>query len=102
MRRAGMLRKAVLAGAFSLAIASPVLADTFVNGHFRRDGTYVQPYWRSNPDSIPQNNFSYPGNLNPYTEKLAPGGSSRWGGLNGSPQRTPGYAPYGSRLFNIK
>ena len=68
----------------------------------RPDGSYVQPHWRSSPDGIPQNNFSYPGNLNPYTGKVAPNSSSRWDGLNGHPQHVPGYTPYGSRLFNIK
>lgn len=81
MQRTGMLRKAVLAGALSLTIASPVLADIFVHGYMRGDGTYVQPHWRSDPDGIPYNNFSYPGNLNPYTGKIAPGSPSRyqWG-----------------------
>src|SRR2546430_17101780 len=102
MQRIGMLRKVVLAGALSLTIVSPALADVFVHGHFRQDGTYVQPHWRSNPDGIPQNNFGYPGNLNPYTGKVAPDSSPRWDGLNGYPQRAPRYAPYGSRLFNLK
>ena len=78
MQRTGMLRKVVLAGALSLTIASPALADTFVHGYLRQDGTYVQPYWRSDPDGIPQNNFSYPGNLNPYTGKIAPGDPFRY------------------------
>lgn len=73
MQRTGLLRKAVLAGALSLTIASPVLADVFVHGYVRWDGTYVQPYWRSDPDRIPYNNFSYPGNVNSYTGKIAPG-----------------------------
>jgi len=102
MQRIGMLCKAVLAGALSLTVASPVLADTFVHGHFRRDGTYVQPYWRSNPDGIPYNNFSYPGNLNPYTGKVAPGNPHQWDGFGGYSRRSPGHTPYGSRFFNIK
>ena len=102
MQKTSMLRRAALAGVLSLTIASPVLADVFVHGHLRRDGSYVQPHWRSSPDGIPQNNFSYPGNLNPYTGKVAPNSSSRWDGLNGHPQHVPGYTPYGSRLFNIK
>ena len=52
---------------------SAVYADVWVNGYTRKNGTYVQGYWRSSPDSDPTNNFSYPGNVNPYTGKVAPG-----------------------------
>jgi hypothetical protein len=38
-----------------------------VKGYFRKDGTYVQPHYRSNPDGSPYNNYSFPGNTNPYT-----------------------------------
>jgi len=32
-----------------------------VRGYYRGDRTYVQPHFRSNPDGIPYNNFSYRG-----------------------------------------
>ena len=68
MQKTGMLRKAVLAGILSLTVVSPALADTFVNGHFRRDGTYVEPHYRSStPDGNFRNNWSTYGNSNPYT-----------------------------------
>lgn len=38
-----------------------------VNGYYRNNGTYVQPYTRSAPDSSVTNNYSYQGNTNPYT-----------------------------------
>ena len=44
-----------------------------VKGYFRKDGTYVQPHYRSNPDGNPYNNWSFPGNINPFTGKVAPG-----------------------------
>ena len=44
-------------------------ADQYVNGHFRSNGTYVSPYYRSTPDSNPWNNYSTKGNINPYTGK---------------------------------
>ncbi len=44
-----------------------------VKGYFRKDGTYVQSYYRSNPDGNPYNNWSFPGNVNPYTGKVATG-----------------------------
>ena len=56
-----------------LSIAGVAFADTYVNGYYRRDGTYVQPHWRSAPDGNPYNNFSFPGNTNPYTGQVAPG-----------------------------
>lgn len=44
-----------------------------VNGYYRSNGTYVQPHYRSSPDSSPYNNYSYPGNTNPYTGVTAGG-----------------------------
>ena len=41
-----------------------------VNGYYRHDGTYVQPHMRTAPDAIKTNNFSYQGNINPYTGKV--------------------------------
>lgn len=34
-------------------------ADVYVNGYYKKDGTYVQPHTRSNPDGNPYNNYSY-------------------------------------------
>ena len=36
---------------------STVFADQNVNGYIRRDGTYVAPYTRSNPDQYRYNNY---------------------------------------------
>ena len=52
--------------AFSF-FANTVLADVHVDGYYRKDGTYVQPHYRSNPDGNPNNNWSTQGNINPYT-----------------------------------
>lgn len=41
-----------------------------VKGYLRKDGTYVQPHVRSNPDGNPFNNWSTKGNVNPYTGEL--------------------------------
>lgn len=38
-----------------------------VRGHFRKDGTYVQPHYRTAPDGRFYNNWSTKGNFNPYT-----------------------------------
>lgn len=53
----------------------PSSGDVWVNGYYRSSGTYVQGYYRSSPDSNPYNNYSFPGNYNPYTGKYA-GGSA--------------------------
>lgn len=49
------------------ATSSFANAQTHVNGHFRRDGTYVQPHQRTSPDNNIYNNWSTQGNTNPYT-----------------------------------
>ena len=45
----------------------------WVKGYYRDNGTYVQGYYKTAPDGNPYNNFSYPGNYNPYTGKTATG-----------------------------
>jgi hypothetical protein len=40
-----------------------------VKGYYRKDGTYVAPHQRTNPDSSTSNNWSTKGNVNPYTGK---------------------------------
>ncbi|GAB4041788.1 hypothetical protein [Spirosoma gilvum] len=50
-----------------------VEAQVYVRGYTRANGTYVQPHMRSSPDGNPYNNWSYPGNTNPYTGKVATG-----------------------------
>lgn len=37
------------------------------SGYERSNGTYVQPYERSAPNSTRQDNYSTQGNVNPYT-----------------------------------
>lgn len=41
--------------------------DVHVKGYVRKDGTYVQPHYRTAPDSTISNNYSTKGNVNPYT-----------------------------------
>ena len=58
---------------FMLLICLPATAfaqdSNSVNGYFRKDGTYVQPHHRTNPDNNVNNNWSTQGNVNPYTGK---------------------------------
>ena len=39
----------------------------YVKGYFKKNGTYVQGYNRSNPNQTVTDNYSYQNNLNPYT-----------------------------------
>ena len=43
------------------------MADTYVDGYFKADGTYVMPYVRSDSNSTNWDNYSTQGNSNPYT-----------------------------------
>lgn len=43
------------------------LADVSVKGYYRKDGTFVKPHYRSEPNSIQSDNWSTKGNINPYT-----------------------------------
>lgn len=63
---------------FTIVFAIPYASyarggSVHINGYFRSNGTYVQPHYRSAPDGNPYNNWSFPGNTNPYTGKVAGG-----------------------------
>jgi len=73
MKNKRIIISAILIFIIFLLFLSFVYADVWVNGYYKKNGTYVQGHWRSSPDSDPTNNFSYPGNVNPYTGKVAPG-----------------------------
>lgn len=67
--------KKVLAGALlslllGLAIFSYAEARSVgVRGHFRSNGSYVQPHYRTSPNRSRFDNWSTKGNFNPYTGK---------------------------------
>jgi len=61
-----------LAAALTLAliVLAPLAAwagETYVDGYYRKDGTYIAPHWRSTPDSSYNNNWSTWPNINPHT-----------------------------------
>jgi len=56
-----------------LSCSELIMGQVSVRGYTRKDGTNVRPHVRSNPDGDPLNNWSYPGNTNPYTGKTATG-----------------------------
>ena len=61
------MKKLIVSAIFVVLSLSPVFADTWVNGYYKSNGTYVQGHYRSSPDSYRNNNWSTSGNTNPYT-----------------------------------
>jgi len=61
----------ILLGAALAMIAGTAHAQgtTTVRGHIRRDGTYVPPHVRTNPNNTRLDNYSTAPNYNPYTGK---------------------------------
>jgi len=55
--------KALIAGAVLLLPLAIEAAQ--VRGYIRKDGTYVAPHQRSNPENNPYNKLQFPGNYNP-------------------------------------
>jgi hypothetical protein len=45
-------------------------SDVHVNGYTKKNGTVVQPYYRSHENRTQRDNFSTKGNVNPYTGKV--------------------------------
>ncbi len=44
-------------------------SDVYVNGYLKKNGTYVQPHFKTAPNSSMFDNYSTKGNYNPYTGK---------------------------------
>ena len=73
MKKLPLLVVALIFGWLSVA-----QAQVWVDPYTGRDGTQVQGHYRSNPDGNPYNNYSYPGNVTPYTGKQATGDPNRY------------------------
>ncbi len=52
-----------------LVISSSGFAAQNVRGHTTKDGKYVEPHYRSDPNGNKYDNWSTKGNTNPYTGK---------------------------------
>jgi hypothetical protein len=52
-----------------IAVNSTKAYSYRVGGYYRSSGTYVQPHYKTSPDSTRWNNYSTRGNYNPYTGK---------------------------------
>jgi hypothetical protein len=42
-------------------------ADTYTQGYYKKDGTYVAPHYSTAPNETKNDNYSTRGNVNPYT-----------------------------------
>lgn len=43
--------------ASTAVLSNSALADTYVNGYYRGNGTYVNPHFRSAPNSVQSDNY---------------------------------------------
>lgn len=59
------MKKAMVIALSWVAIAAS--AQVQVDGHIRRDGTYVAPSYRTAPNNTLTDNYSSKPNVNPYT-----------------------------------
>lgn len=55
--------------AFLVSFFGVVKADVSIEGYHRKDGTYVPPHHRSDPNSTILDNWSVKPNINPHTRK---------------------------------
>lgn len=63
--------KTIAVALMAAAAMGPTFAQktTRVDGHFKKDGTYVAPHTRTTPNSTTLDNYSTKGNTNPLTGK---------------------------------
>lgn len=59
--------RTILTTALLMTAFSAFAKDVEVNGYVKRDGTYVQPYTRSEANDTKADNWTTKGNTNPYT-----------------------------------
>jgi len=69
--------KLTIAAIVAIALAGPASAQFgnshAVEGHYRSDGTYVAPHYRTNPNNSTYDNYNSPGNYNPNTGRTTGG-----------------------------
>ncbi len=59
----------VLAAVLALPGMAQSTRSHQVKPHVRKDGTFVQPHVRTNPNQTQRDNYETQGNVNPYTGK---------------------------------
>lgn len=65
-----MIKNGLIVGAMVLSLADVGYAQVHVDGYFKKDGTHVQPHYRSAPNNSVLDNYSTKGNSNPYTGRM--------------------------------
>lgn len=88
-----MLKLLLTAGLVVSMLVGGALAAS-VPGYTRKDGTYVQPHQRTNPNSNPYDNYGFPGNYNPNTGRTTPGSPDTYLDRYNSP-KAPSSNPWG-------
>lgn len=76
-------------------VVTPCFADTYVHGYYTKNGTYVEPHYRSDNNGSAYDNWSTRGNQNPYTgqygtrteNSYSSRGVSSYGSINDSNRR---------------
>jgi len=61
------MKTMILSAILTVAAIVTAFGQTYVNGYFKSNGTYVQPHYRSSVNSTNHDNWSTRGNYNPYT-----------------------------------
>jgi len=77
----------ILSGLALLSSWGSAVADNYVRGYTRGNGTYVQPHYQTAPNTTKFDNYSTKGNFNPYTGKAG----------TVDPYKVPSYGSYGQR-----
>ena len=60
------MKRHAIALALSVIAGGALAADQQVDGHMRKDGTYVQPHHRTAPNDTRVDNYGSRPNVNPY------------------------------------
>ncbi len=70
------MKKAIILIAMVAGLVTSASAG-YVSGYTKSNGTYVQGHYRSDPNDTVRDNYSYDGNINPYSGKR---GTRTYGG----------------------
>jgi len=77
-------------------------SSTYVNGYTRSNGTYVQSYYRTMPNSTRNDNYSTIGNINPYTGTAGTKPGDSYYSSYSNSYNTPSYSTLSSySTFNL-
>jgi len=61
------MKKSFISIAFFFFFFSVTFAQSWVDGYYKKDGTYVPGHFKSNSNNTTLDNYSTKGNINPFT-----------------------------------